>query len=253
MRTHYDAVYLAPHLDDAALSCGGQIWQETAVGRHILIVTIMAGDPPAAAVRSDFVRELHARWQLPANAEALRRQEDAAACRLLGADYQHWPVPDCIYRTHPETDSLLYPDWESVITAVHPAETALIEALAAQMAALPTAGRVVAPLGVGCHADHLITRRAAELCFGAALWYYEDFPYVREAGALTAVIPPHTNQWQAQVISLSAAALSAKANAIAAYVSQVSTFFKDPQDLADQLQTYARTVGGERLWRQTHP
>ncbi|MFO7679411.1 MAG: hypothetical protein R6X34_05120, partial [Chloroflexota bacterium] len=66
----------------------------------------------------------------------------------------------------------------------------------AQMAALPTAGRVVAPLGVGRHADHLITRRAAELCFGAALWYYEDFPYVREAGALTAVIPLHTNQWR---------------------------------------------------------
>ena len=68
MRTHYDAIYLAPHLDDAALSCGGQIYQLTAVGKQVLIVTIIAGDPPQNVVYSDFARELHERWELAEHA-----------------------------------------------------------------------------------------------------------------------------------------------------------------------------------------
>lgn len=249
MRTHYHALYLAPHLDDAALSCGGQIYEKTAAGQQVLIVTIMAGDPPAETPHSDFIRELHGRWQLPAGAEAIRRQEDEVACRLLGADFCHWSAPDCIYRTHPVTGELLYPAWADVIGGVHEAEADFIKELAAQMATLPTADMVVAPLGAGHHADHLITRQAAALCFGASLWYYEDFPYVREAGALTAVLTPHPDQWHAQTIPLPLIALAAKANAIAAYASQISTFFKDRLDLGQQLQTYADQVGVERLWQ----
>ncbi|MCZ7674492.1 MAG: PIG-L family deacetylase [Chloroflexi bacterium] len=145
MRTHYHALYLAPHLDDAALSCGGQIYEKTAAGQQVLIVTIMAGDPPAETPHSDFIRELHGRWQLPAGAEAIRRQEDEVACRLLGADFCHWSAPDCIYRTHPVTGELLYPAWADVIGGVHEAEADFIKELAAQMATLPTADMVVAP------------------------------------------------------------------------------------------------------------
>ena len=256
MRTHYDAIYLAPHLDDAALSCGGQIHQLTsdnltAVGKQILIVTIMAGDPPHDAIYSDFVRELHARWELAVNAEAVRREEDAEACAILGADFDHWSIPDCVYRMHPETGQPLYPTWEDVITAVHPAESQLIQTLAEQMAQLPSTDRVIAPLGIGNHADHLVTRLAAEVSFGNKVWYFEDYPYVQEAGALTAVIPEPPSHWQAHTYPLHPANLTAKAKAIAAYRSQVSTFFTDYQDLTQQIQTYSRQVGGERLWQQT--
>lgn len=247
MHTHYDAIYLAPHLDDAALSCGGQIHQLTAVGKRILIVTNMAGDPPEAVIYSDFVRELHARWELSANAESVRREEDAVACRILGADFVHWPIPDCIYRMNLETGLPLYPTWEDVVTAVHPAESHLIQVLAEKMAQLPAADRVVAPLGIGNHADHLVTRQAAEICFGAALWYFEDYPYVQEAGALTTTIP----DWQLHTIPLQFADIAAKAEAITAYQSQISTFFKDYQDLKQQIQTYSQKVGGERLWKPT--
>ena len=256
MRTHYDAIYLAPHLDDAALSCGGHIHQLTsdtltAVGKHIIIVTIMAGDPPQDAIYSDFVRELHARWELAVNAEAVRREEDAAACAILGADFAHWSIPDCVYRMHPETGQPLYPTWEDVITAVHPAESQLIQQLAEKLTTLPPAHRIIAPLGVGNHADHLVTRQAAEVCFGDKVWYFEDYPYVQEDGAITAVIPENTPDWQAHTYPLPPADLIAKAKAIAAYQSQVSTFFTDYQDLTQQIQTYSQQVGGERLWQQT--
>ncbi len=45
----YAHIYIAPHLDDAVLSCGGQIAQHTATGARVLVVTICAGSPKAGA------------------------------------------------------------------------------------------------------------------------------------------------------------------------------------------------------------
>jgi LmbE family N-acetylglucosaminyl deacetylase len=103
----YDAIYLAPHLDDAALSCGGQILDRTRAGQRVLVVTVMAGDPPTDA-ENDYIRSLHARWELERDAAAQRRAEDSAACAILGADFLHWSIPDCIYRLHPATGAPLY-------------------------------------------------------------------------------------------------------------------------------------------------
>ena len=47
--TMTDHLYLSPHFDDAALSCGGQIATFTAAGQSVLVVTITGGDPPADA------------------------------------------------------------------------------------------------------------------------------------------------------------------------------------------------------------
>lgn len=250
MRTHYDAIYLSPHLDDAALSCGGQIHQRTAVGQPVLIVTIMAGDPPDGPF-SDFAESLHQRWQLAADVVAARRAEDATACAHLGADFVHWPILDCVYRSDPQSGQPLYPTWLDVITAVHPADQPLITQLAGQMAALPNAGQVIAPLAAGGHADHRIVRAAAEMCFGKRLAYYEDYPYVADEAALTAVIRPDDPTWQAQSIPLSPADLAAKRAAITAYASQFHSFFADEADLAEKIGRYAAFVGGERVWRKT--
>ena len=247
MKPYYDSIYLSPHLDDAALSCGGQIFAQTTTGQSVLVVTVMAGAVPDGEL-SDFAAELHARWELGADATAVRRAEDAAACAILGADFLHWDVPDCVYRRSAVTGQPLYPTWPDVIDAVHPDESALINQLAECIAGLPGHGRLVAPLGVGRHADHQVSRLAAECAADGDLVYYEDFPYVREAGALTAVIPQDDANWQATAVPLQEEALAAKVEAIAAFVSQLSTFFDGRADLAAQINAYAERVGGERLW-----
>lgn len=250
MRTHYDAIYLSPHLDDAALSCGGQIYQQTAVGQSVLVVTITAGDAPAQPP-SAFARSLHARWELAGDVVAARRTEDRQACQILGADYEHWPILDCVYRTHPDDGQPLYPTWLDVTATIHPTDERLIARLTNQMAQFPADSQVYAPLAVGGHVDHQITRAAAERRFGAKLLYYEDYPYVANREALTAVIPPDTPFWQSQVIPLSAAALKAKMAAIAAFASQFSSFFVDQADLEQKITNFTASVGGERVWRKT--
>jgi LmbE family N-acetylglucosaminyl deacetylase len=251
MQSYYDWIYLAPHLDDAALSCGGQIFRHTQAGQAVLIVTAMAGDPPAAAL-SGYAASLHARWALATEASAARRAEDIAACAILGADYLHWSVPDCIYRHDPVTGAALYVSDDDIFGAVAVADRGLEADLAAQIAALPAHGRLVAPLTVGHHVDHLLLRAAAERGRGAAhLRYYEDYPYAQQEGALAAALGSDAQGWATEVFALDAAALAAKVEAILAFRSQLSTFFVDRADLEAQVQGYAAQTGGERLWRRT--
>ncbi|GAB4273258.1 MAG: PIG-L family deacetylase [Candidatus Promineifilaceae bacterium] len=252
MKKSYHTIYLSPHLDDAALSCGGQIFGLTSAGEDVLILTIMAGQPGDEAL-SPFAAMLHQRWQLGVDAVALRRQEDVTACHILGADYLHWDVPDCIYRQS-EDGQWLYPEWTAVITTLHPADEHLITQLASLLQTLPPAQRIVAPLGVGSHVDHRIVRAAAEKAFSGNLWYYEDYPYVREQNALTKVIPTEEkNAWQVEIIPLTPTQISRRTDAIAAYKSQVDTFFNGRIDLNNQITAYTQKVGGERLWQPQPP
>ncbi len=250
MSVYYDAIYLSPHLDDVALSCGGQIYQRTQAGQQVLIVSITAGDPPAATV-SSYAQSLHARWALVADAVAARRAEDRAACQILGAAWLHWELPDCIYRYHPTTGEPFYRSDPDIFGAVHPAERPVVAQLQAQMTALPAHGALIAPLTLGNHVDHTLTRTAAAAAFGARqLWYYEDYPYAQQVGALHQVIPADERGWTAETIALREEALQAKIRAISAFQSQLSTFFTDDADLAQQVRTFAAQVGGERLWRR---
>ncbi|NJL96195.1 MAG: hypothetical protein HC915_21930 [Anaerolineae bacterium] len=54
--------FIAPHLDDAVLSCGGLIRQLVAQGVPVMVQTVMAGDPPERWPITALVAELHARW-----------------------------------------------------------------------------------------------------------------------------------------------------------------------------------------------
>ena len=274
-----DHLYLSPHFDDAALSCGGQIATWTAAGQSVLVVTITGGDPPAEPP-SGTVQQLHQRWADSLTAEgqvgaaeamvAQRRAEDRAALAVLGTEWRHLSFLDCIYRCGPDGDAL-YPGPVDMFGPPNPDDDATLAALAEALADLPPAGRVYLPLGVGGHVDHLATRRAAERVFAAPI-YYEEYPYTARPGALAVALANRPQRfsetsevWAATTVWLSAAALAAKTAAVAAYASQLSSFFTGPDDLAAKLADDGRraladaradgetppdwAVGGERLWR----
>ncbi len=245
----YDTILLSPHLDDAALSCGGQIFLQTTAGRPVLIVTIMAGDPLLEII-SPYAQSLHDRWEYQSGAAARRREEDLAACRILNADCLHWGIPDCIYRHDPVTGASYYNSDENIFGPLHANEQPLLDTLAGKLAQLPAHKRLLAPLSAGNHVDHQLTRLAAERCFGTELIYYEEYPYAAEAGVVDRLTTAKDESWHAQTIPLSPTAVKKKIEAIAAYTSQLSTFFLDRADLEQQVTSYSQLVGGERLWRR---
>ncbi|MCP5100046.1 MAG: PIG-L family deacetylase [Chloroflexi bacterium] len=248
MVSKYNAIYLSPHLDDAALSCGGQIYQRTQAGQSVLIVTVMAGDPVETAV-SDYIQSLHKRWELLAEPVVQRRVEDRKACAILRADYAHWQMPDCIYRWDQQTGDPFYGSDDEIFGDLHPADIAQeMDKLAAQITALPSHDELIIPLTIGNHVDHQLVRMAAEHCFGSKLLYYEDYPYAQDEEAVETMIDRIC--WHSETVMLNETAVLARINAVAAFTSQLSTFFNGRSDLEQKISTYIEKVNGERIWRR---
>lgn len=258
MTKKHHHVYLSPHLDDAVLSCGGRIWRQTQAGDRVLVVTIFAGKPSPDVPLSPFAQALHTIWGL-VDATAARREEDAAALALLGAEAVYWSYTDCIYRQAPD-GGFPYASEEALFGEVHPSDEALIAELAGRFRALALerAGTIYAPLAVGCHVDHQIVRRAVEGLAGVT--YYEDFPYAAKPGALEAVLGEveqvgnFSERWQAELVALSPQALEAKIAAIACYGSQfVALGWANAEDMAAAVRAFAEQTGdgapAERYWR----
>jgi len=255
-----DNLYLSPHLDDVVLSCGGTIHRCAARGARSTVVTIFAGSPGDDGLTA-FARELKERWGGAGDPVGVRRQEDLEATRAVGADAVHLDLLDCVYRTGARSGAVLYPTVEHIFGDVHPEEASLyrvvLDALEPVLVAHPAAA-IYAPLGVGHHVDHLITLQAALALrrAGRRVLCYEDYPYAvqpEEVARALALQAPDADGWVRQVEELDAEDLRAKADAVAAYRSQISTFWPDDATMRRELAAYARTVGGgrygEAYWR----
>jgi len=258
------AIYLSPHLDDAALSCGGQMAQLVRDGNCVRVVTVFAGDVPEEAAHTPFVQELGARWGLGENPPAARRAEDIAACKVLGARFTHLPFPDCVYRLG-RMGAPLYPTRDAIFGDIAPVEMGLIERITVSLANLQLAARqteisnpqspitIYLPLTAGHHVDHQIVRAAGERWAGRRrMAYYEDYPYAESPDQVRAALGEKT--FRAKLVQLDEAALAAKVAAIACYRSQLSTFFADEAEMAARVRAYTEATGGgrpaERLWRK---
>ena len=252
-----DVLYLSPHLDDAVLSCGGRIWQETQSGREVLVVTVFTGDPPADANLTSFAQELHDDWELGHRAPRHRRAEDRVALETLGAEALHWEFLDCIYRVD-STGENLYGDGDALWGPIHPADSERIDAIVHQIERL-IADRdpeiVVAPLGVGRHVDHRIVRQAAQQTMATQadgeLIFFEDYPYADEPEAVSQAL--EGGSYESEIVHLGEEALERKTNAIAQYRSQISMLFEDLDEMVERTRAYASRVGegapAERYWR----
>ena len=91
-------LYLSPHFDDVALSCGGMVAQQAAKGWLVEVATVFAAGPAQGAELSAFARWQHQRWGASEEAVQRRGEEDAAALARLGARAHRLPFPDAVYR-----------------------------------------------------------------------------------------------------------------------------------------------------------
>ncbi|MCL4559938.1 MAG: PIG-L family deacetylase [Chloroflexi bacterium] len=245
-----DWCYLSPHLDDAILSCGGLIWEQIQTGERVEIWTICAGDPPSLPF-TPFAQELHHRWRVGAEAVQSRREEDRKACQILGASWRHFAIPDCIYRTLPDSRQPVIGRESDLFAEVSRGENSLIEMLAETLAhELPAGVRLVSPLTLGGHIDHRLTRQAAEneavRCRVKNLGYYADYPYaVQKVNKIAEVVP---QGWERVVYPVSHAGLENWQAAISTYASQISTFWPDLSKMREELRKYWGRETGISLW-----
>jgi len=250
-------IYLSPHADDVALSCGGQIFDQTRRGAAALVVTFFAATPPPIPF-SDFAQGQHAKWQTQEDAMAARRAEDRAAYAIVGAEPLYLDYLDCIYRLHPQTGAPMYASEEGIFGEVDPAEAEWHVALAGRIAAIAGPPRpdltLYAPLTVGHHVDHQLIWRAAHVLVarGYRLTFYEDHPYAMRPGMLDAALASQP-ALQPELVHISDAAMDARVAAIACYRSQIKTLFGDLATMEAGVRAYCQALAGgvgyaERYW-----
>lgn len=228
-------IYLSPHLDDAILSAGGLISEQTRAGIPVEIWTFMSGYAPEENI-SPLAQILHAQWGFSSAEETTRkrRQEDQRAASLLGAKTLHFDFLDCIYRRGSDGE-WLYLD---IYAPPHPEDAGLPAQIAETISArLEPDDVLVSQLAVGSHVDHVIVRQGAEL-LGQPLFYAIDVPYIlyhpdalelKSAGMLESIhliTKTGLNHWQEAALQ---------------YKSQIGALgeaFDTPERIQESLQAY---------------
>lgn len=238
-------IYLSPHFDDAVLSCGGLIWEQTQKGTQVEIWTINAGDPvdePGSAM----IARVHAMWQTgtPRQTVTQRRLEDQNASQTVGAKLKHFNFIDAIYRRNASGELLYQVD---VFGTPHPEDSQLRTEISLWLASeIQPDDMVACPLALGEHVDHAHLRYALEM-FHTNIWYYADVPYLFKHSE---TLPGATSGMQAHHFEISSEGLSHWQSAIAAHKSQISSLFIDEQDMKAQIETYFLQNHGLYLYKR---
>ncbi len=251
-------IFLSPHFDDVAYSCGGTLGVQVSVGLRPLVITVFGGVPDNVNL-SPFALDVQRKMgfsQDSLTAVQTRRREDAAALELIGVDYLWLDYHEAIYRGTPA----YYTHENQIIGgSVHAGDRWIDEELANILVSLrqrlPDAVWY-APLGVGRHVDHQIVCSAADRLTerGAKVNLYEDFPYVvRQAGSLIERLEEFGNSLEPALVEMSEM-LPLRQEASARYASQIVSNFGDRDTMFQSIASYSHnirpveTVYLERYW-----
>ena len=237
-------IYLSPHLDDAVLSAGGLIYDQTNSGIPVEIWTLIAGVPTDTEY-SPFAQLLHYRWGFSSGEETFlaRREEDRQAAAIVGAKVQHFDFLDCIYRRDESGEWPYY----KITLPPHESDVDLPSQIAEAISArLKPDDVLVCQLSVGSHVDHVLVRQAAEL-LGRSLIYDVDVPYIFTAPEELA---PKSAGMKEKVQKVTEAGLKSWQEAVLAYKSQLAVLgenMETPEKAAASIQSYWAELGGIRL------
>ncbi len=239
-------IYISPHFDDAVLSCGGLIWEQVQKGFPVEIWTICAGDAPSGRL-SPLAISCHDQWGIKSAREvvAVRRLENQAAARVVGAETVDFSIPDCIYRRSPEGKVIYSKD---VFVSIDPGEKDLDADISAALASeIQPGDTLVSPLAIGGHLDHVLARLASER-LDCPLWYYADIPYlIQHPEMMTAAV----KGLRGTRYPVSQKALGVWQKGISAYATQIRMLFKTPTKMRASIRLYWATQPGFRLWRRS--
>jgi hypothetical protein len=223
------------------------VWELTQRGDKAEIWTIAAGDPTPGVPLSDYARMLHSLWGVGDDVPAKRASEDAACCKVLGAGWRRFTMQDAIYRNFPGTDKPIIGLPEDFNKDPEPDETSQIVQVADWLKKnIPEGAEVVAPLSIGSHRDHVITRRASDR-LGYPIWHYIDYPYVvQDTYDLKEWIPDGAEKFEMKITQ---AGLKAWQDGFAKQHSQIVLFWPDEDGMRKALEDYFNKGWGYTIWK----
>ena len=228
------ALFLSPHLDDVAFSCGGtlvRLAQEGWTTHLVTVFTRTALNPTGFALACQLDKGLEA----DVDYMTLRRNEDRRFAEKAGAaDVYHMDLLEAPHRGYASAPEL-FADvraeddvWKDV------------QARLAHLIADVHPDLIFAPQGIGGHVDHIQAIRAVRaLSHPPPVAWYRDAPYaIRFPEAPPADLLPEGLRERAVDIE---AALQTKLDAIAAYETQLGFQFGSEKKMRAVLRDFARS------------
>ena len=236
------ALFLSPHLDDAAFSAGGALAALLDAGWSVDLVTVFTASVPNP---TGFALACQTDKGLPPSADylAIRRAEDFDAAAALGLSrgyIHHLPLPEAPHRGYTSAADLF--------AGVHADDAATAGRVAGVIAPfVASAVRVYAPRCLGNHVDHLLVDAGLRLALDAiapdarpAVWRWRDAPYVLRDGLADPGPPP------TEAVDISTT-LPRKLDACCAYRTQLGFQFGGIEEtrrrLRDLAESDARAAG----------
>ncbi len=229
------ALFLSPHLDDAAFSCGGLVAQLADAGWRTVLATAFTASMPATGFA--LACQLDKRLSADVDYMALRREEDRAAAAILGVSDLRWlGLPEAPHRGYHSAAALFGGVREDDL---------VWQELSRQISALRHELRpdlTLAPQGLGGHVDHLQTIRAVlDVPELGRIAFFRDTPYaIRNREAM----PDARLHGLADSAVNVTAGLDRKVAASCAYASQIGFQFRGPAALDSALRAFAMQEGG---------
>lgn len=161
-------VVVSPHLDDAVLSLGAHIAARVAAGEHVEVWTTFTQAPAAGRVPRGLRRFAD---------YTARLAEDDRALAVLGAGARRFDLPERVWRRPPARG--LRAAFRTPADSSGFEQLGRLEDLVAEALARPGV-RMMAPLGIGHHVDHVevaVAAVTAALRMEATdrVGFYEDF------------------------------------------------------------------------------
>ncbi len=233
MRT---ALFISPHLDDVAFSCGGLAARLADAGWQTILATVFTATVlPAKGFA--LACQLDKGLAPDVDYMALRRTEDREAAAILGFSDVRWlDLPEAPHRGY-HSASALFADVQAEDTV-----SAELTATLMRVVAQTRPDLVLIPQALGNHVDHQVVVAAARHVVGPErMAYYRDTPYaIRQPGAPPS---PQVPDLPATLVPI-ATAMARKVAAAQAYASQIAFQFQGAAALDLSLRAFAAQEGG---------
>ena len=235
------ALFLSPHLDDVAFSCGGTLLRLTDdPDWRVALCTVFTAsvpDPQGFALRCQTDKGIFA----GVDYMALRRAEDEAYAKAANVDdARRWSYREAPHRGYQSPSDLF--------AGIHDGDT-VWQALGDDLATLNDELKpdlIFAPQGLGNHVDHLQTIRAA-----LATWpiervvWYRDTPYaIRQPDARPADLLRLEEDLFPCRMFLTPAVLDRKIELCTLYASQIGFQFGGPVAVREKLTAFHAQEAG---------
>jgi len=220
--------FISPHLDDAVFSAGDLI-AYLAGSTEVQVVNIFTdgGGKRETLSAKQFLKQCGVGDATKLFEE--RRSEDSQVFSSLNINPQNLGYLDALWRTKSQRFPIaefnaIYPVYRIHVTSgkIAKADLGLVDQIAEKLKEMvPENAIVFAPVGVGSHVDHIITREVASRLPNLII-YWTDFPYHLQNGVDRKFILD-----KSLVNSIFSHDLSAKTTLVSGYKSQIKAMFPD--------------------------